>query len=140
MGGLHVKVDPTACQAIERVDYEHAWSIDHGQVGKLPSLQAEDGRVFSIGPDNVGRAAIAGLSGQRQTMTERQSRHVQTNIRLDPVSDQLIRGTAVLTLYRHDGPGRAVRHRCSSASMPGPCKMPGRPLAFAERRLPSLFS
>ncbi len=140
MSALHEAVDPAACQAIERLIYEHAWLIDHGQAGKLPDLYTEDGRVLGIGPDKVGRAAIAEWGGQRQGMTERRSRHVQTSIRLDPASDGMIRGTVVLTLYRHDGPGEGdpaplLVGEYADVYM----KCPDGQWRFAERRLSVLF-
>ena len=40
-------------------------------------------------------------------MNGRRSRHVQSNLRLVAISQDACRGTVVLTLFRHDGPGRA---------------------------------
>ena len=92
-------------QAIERLVHEHAWLIDHGQASQVADLFTEDGRLFGAGPDKVGRAAIAAWADQRQAMAERRSRHVQTNVRLGQAPGGTVRGTVVLTLYRHDGPG-----------------------------------
>ncbi len=100
-------VDPSTRQAIEDLVAEHAWLIDHGQAGRVAALFANDGRLLGIGPDRVGQAAIQAWAAEREAMTERRSRHVQTNLRLVPVSEMECRGTVVLTLYRHDGPGKA---------------------------------
>ena len=102
---MHAAIEPSTRQAIEALIYEHAWLIDHGQADRLPGLYTEDARVLGIGPDKVGQQAITEWAGQRAAMTERCSRHVQSNIRLEAVSPDLIRGTVVLTLYRHDGAG-----------------------------------
>ena len=98
-------IDPADHQAIERLVEEHAWLIDHGQAGRVANLFTEDGRLLGVGPDRVGRAAIAAWADQREAMTDRRSRHVQTGIRLGPAPGGAVRGTVVLTLYRHDGPG-----------------------------------
>ena len=100
-------LDPATARAIERLVHEHAWLIDHGQASRVVDLYTEDGRVLGIGPDKVGRAAIAAWADARQAMADRQSRHVQTNLRLVQASDSTVHGTVVLTLYRHDGPGPA---------------------------------
>lgn len=47
-------------------------------------------------------------ANDRAAMTERRSRHVQSNLRRVPVSPAECRGTVVLTLYRHDGPAPAT--------------------------------
>lgn len=97
-------IDPADHQAIERLVHEHAWLIDHGQAGRVADLFTEDGRLLGVGPDKVGRAAVAAWADQREAMTDRRSRHVQTNLRLGPAPGGTVRGTVVLTLYRHDGP------------------------------------
>ena len=100
-------VDPGTRQAIEQLVAEHAWLIDHGQAGRIAALYTDDARVLGIGPDKVGQPAIQAWAAERAAMTERRSRHVQSNLRLVSVSPEECRGTVVLTLYRHDGPGRA---------------------------------
>jgi hypothetical protein len=111
---------------LEHLVVEHAWLIDHGAADRLPELYTEDGRMFGVGPDKIGREAIAAWAKQRAAMTDRRSRHVQTNIRLERVADDVIHGTAILTLYRHDGAG---------AGSPSPDGT----WLFAERRLAVLF-
>jgi hypothetical protein len=140
MSVLDVAIDPATYEAIERLVQEHAWLIDHGEAGKLPDLFTGDGRLIGIGPERAGRAAIAEWAMQRQAMTDRRSRHVQTNIRLEPASEGVIHGTVVLTLHRHDGPGEGD---------PGPLlvgeyadvymRCPDGRWRFAERRLTVLF-
>ncbi len=98
-------VDPATHRAIEHLVQDHAWLIDHGQAGRVAALFTEDARLLGLGPDKVGRAAIAAWAEARQAMAERTSRHVQTNLRLVRAEDGTVQGTVLLTLYRHDGPG-----------------------------------
>ena len=73
-------------------------------------------------------------------MTERRSRHVQSNLRLVPVSAIECRGTVVLTLYRHDGPGKAEPAPLMVAEYDDVYrKGPDGTWRFAERRLSVLF-
>ena len=103
--------------AIEQLIQRHAWLIDHGEADKVGELFTEDGALYGGGPDKIGRAAIAEWGGQRTAMSERCSRHVQSNILIEPAGPDAARGWVVLTLYRHDGPGpgsattRAARTR-----------------------------
>ena len=73
----------------------------------MPELYTADARLTGIGPDKIGITAISQWAEQRAAMKERRSRHVQTNIVLEGLSPRLIRGTVVLTLFRHDGSGDA---------------------------------
>ena len=98
-------IDPEIRLAIEALVHEHAWLIDHGRAGAVADLFTETARLLGLGSDMLGRAAIEAWARKRQAMTERRSRHVQTNIRLRAIDDGRIGGTVCLTLYRHDGPG-----------------------------------
>ena len=91
--------------AIEALIHEFSWLIDHGEAQNLPGLFTEDARVLGVGPAKVGQQAIAEWGRERAAMTQRRSRHVQSNIRLKAVSESVVHGTVVLTLYRHDGEG-----------------------------------
>jgi hypothetical protein len=90
-------------RAVEQLIQRHAWLIDHGHADRVPELYTEDARLTGIGPDKIGRRAITQWADQRAAMKERRSRHVQTNIVLEELSPSLIRGTVILTLFRHDG-------------------------------------
>ena len=96
---------PGVRDAIAALVAEHSWMIDHGQADRVPELFTEDGRLFGGGPDLIGLDAIRAWSVRRAAMRERTSRHVCTNLRLTRVSDDEVRGTGILTLYRRDGPG-----------------------------------
>lgn len=98
-------VDSATRLAIERLIYDHAWLIDHGQADRVPELYTEAARMLGVGPDKVGRSAITAWAQERAAMTTRRSRHVQSNIRLEAVSPTVVNGTVILTLYRHDGDG-----------------------------------
>ena len=134
-------IDAETSHAIEQLVHEHAWLIDHGQAGAVPDLYTDDALLLGIGEEKAGRAAIAAWAEARQAMTERQSRHMQTNLRLARRGDGRIEGTVLLTLYRHDGPGPAA---------PAPllvgeyadvyAKGADDKWRFAERRLTTLFT
>ncbi len=133
-------VEPAIRHAIEVLVQEHAWLIDHGQARRVTDLFAEDGRLLGIGPDKVGRAAIADWAGQREDMQDRRSRHVQTNLRLERRPDGRVGGTVVLTLYRHDGPGAGSAAPLLVAEYQDIYQRgPDGVWRFAERRLSVLF-
>ena len=127
-------------QAIEQLVAEHAWLIDHGQADQIALLYTDDARVLGIGPDKIGQAAIQTWAAERAAMTERRSRHVQSNLRLAPVSGDECRGTVVLTLYRHDGPGKAAAVPLMIGEYEDAYRRgPDGTWRFAERRLSVLF-
>lgn len=126
--------------AIEQLIQRHAWLIDHGEADKVGELFAEDGALYGVGPDKVGRAAIAEWGRQRAAMSERRSRHVQSNILIEPVAPNVARGSVVLTLYRHDGPGQGSATPLLVAEYADRyAKGPRGSWLFAERRLAVLF-
>ena len=93
-------------EALEALVMDHAWLIDQGRADEIPRLYTEDGSLHGVGPDLVGRDAIAAWSVNRAAMRDRVSRHVCTNFRLVPVSDDEVHGTSILTVFRHDGAGQ----------------------------------
>ncbi len=133
-------VDPGTRQAIEQLVAEHAWLIDHGQADRVAALFTEDARLLGIGPDKIGQAAIRAWTAERAAMTGRRSRHVQSNLRLVAVSPNECRGTVVLTLYRHDGPGKADPAPLMVAEYDDTYRKGADDVwRFAERRLSVLF-
>ena len=133
-------IDPATRQAIEALVQEHAWLIDHGQARRVADLFAEDGQLLGIGADKLGRAAIADWAGQREDMQDRRSRHVQTNLRLEPLSSGRVGGTVVLTLYRHDGAGAGSAVPLLVGEYQDIYQQgPEGAWRFAERRLSTLF-
>lgn len=126
--------------AIEQLIQRHAWLIDHGEAGKVGELFAEDGALYGVGPDKIGRAAIAEWGRQRAAMSKRRSRHVQSNILVEPVAPNAARGWVVLTLYRHDGPGLGSAAPLLVAEYADRyVREPDGAWLFAERRLAALF-
>ncbi|MBS7700353.1 MULTISPECIES: nuclear transport factor 2 family protein [unclassified Chelatococcus] len=126
--------------AIEDLIQRHAWLIDHGESDRIGELFTQDATLYGVGPDKIGRAAIAAWGAERAAMRDRRSRHVQSNILLEPVAPDAARGCVVLTLYRHDGPGlgsAAPFLVCEYADRYR--KEPDGAWRFAERRLSVLF-
>ena len=126
--------------AIEQLIQRHAWLIDHGEADKVGALFADEGALYGIGPDKIGRMAIAEWGRQRAAMTERRSRHLQSNILIEPVAPDAARGWVVLTLYRHDGPGSGSATPLLIAEYADRyVREPDGSWLFAERRLTALF-
>lgn len=126
--------------AIEELIQRHAWLVDHGEADKVGALFAEDAALYGVGPDKIGRTAIAEWGRQRATMTERRSRHVQSNILIEPAGPDTARGWVVLTLYRHDGPGEGSAVPLLIAEYADRyAREPDGTWLFAERRLAVLF-
>ena len=132
-------VDVQTRVAIEDLVHRHAWLIDHGRAQEVAALFTQDARLLGIGPDKIGRPAIAAWADARQAMGERRSRHVQSNIVLDHAGAD-IHGTVVLTLYRHDGPGEGPAAPCLIGEYGDVYRRNGDGMwRFAERRLTTLF-
>ena len=126
--------------AIEQLIQRHAWLIDHGEADKVGELFAEEGALYGIGPDKVGRKAIAEWGRQRSAMTERRSRHLQSNILIEPLAADAARGWVALTLYRHDGPGQGSATPLLVAEYADRyTREPDGSWLFTERRLTVLF-
>ena len=96
---------PEVGLAFDALIHEHAWLFDHGQADRIVELYTDDASVLGIGPDKIGREAIAAWASERAAMTGRCSRHAQSNIRLVPAAAGQVGGTVLLTLYRFDGAG-----------------------------------
>ncbi|MBD3848319.1 ketosteroid isomerase-like protein [Bosea sp. OAE752] len=137
---MTLSLNPEDRAAIEDLIQRHAWLIDHGEADRIGALFTEDAGLYGVGPDKLGRAAIATWGAERAAMRERRSRHVQSNILIEPVSSDAAHGCVVLTLYRHDGPGPGAAAPfliCEYADRYR--KEPDGAWRFAERRLAVLF-
>lgn len=133
-------LDPQDRLAIEQLIQRHAWLIDHGKADRIGELFCEDAVLRGIGPDKHGRAAIAEWGRQRAALTERRSRHLQSNILIEPLSPETARGWVALTLYRHDGPGEGLAMPLLIAEYADHYRQaPDGAWLFAERRLSVLF-
>lgn len=127
--------------AIEALVVEHAWLIDHGKASLIAGLYTEDGRMTGLGPDLVGQEAIRDWAITREAMTHRMSRHICTNLRLAPRTPELIEGSVLLTVYRHDGPGTGEPTPFAIAEYEDLYQLGAdRRWRFAARHLRTLFS
>lgn len=98
--------DSTILQAqITALITEFAWRIDHLGGEGVEDLFTEDGTYSLFGFDISGRVAIKQLYGHRRAQGERTSRHIFTNLHLDPFDgSDVATGVCVLTLHAADGP------------------------------------
>lgn len=125
---------------IEQLIQRHAWLIDHGEADKIGELFTQGATLYGVGPDKIGRAAIAEWGRQRAAMTERRSRHLQSNILIESAGPDAARGWVVLTLYRHDGPGKGSATPLLIAEYADRyAREPNGSWLFAERRLAVVF-
>jgi ketosteroid isomerase-like protein len=133
-------IDVGSRAAIEHLINYHAWLIDHGEADRVADLFTAEAALYGVGPDKIGRDAIAEWGRQRAAMTQRRSRHVHANILLEADGDRAARGTVILTLYRHDGAGEGQASPLLIAEYTDRySKQPDGQWLFAERRLSVLF-
>jgi uncharacterized protein (TIGR02246 family) len=93
-------VDERDCQ---RLVHEYAWLVDSGAASGVADLFTEDGVwTGADGRGMDGRDEIRAGFARREGLARRQSRHVMTNVRVDPVGADHAVGTAYLINYRHD--------------------------------------
>lgn len=125
---------------IEALVTEFAWRVDHHEFASVPELFTEDGRFDSPQRSMHGRAALEEGLGSRVGSTL-QTRHVVSNLRLVPESEERVRGWVTFTVYRHDGdgigtPDPAAVGEYQDVYQRGP---DGR-WRFAERRVTQVFA
>lgn len=99
----HLVIDPAVRSEIEALIVEHSWMLDNHRSDGLGDLYTENGRLTGIGPDRIGREAIAAYGRDRAKMTKRSARHVNANIRLVKDGPKRVRSLCTITLFRHDG-------------------------------------
>jgi hypothetical protein len=95
----------TAYADILELNARFAWLIDHKGGEGVPELFAEDGSYGMGSATLTGREQIKWFYDMRKNRGERTSRHVFSPVALHEVSDTAARGTTILTLFAHDGPG-----------------------------------
>ena len=105
-GGL---VDAATRGAIETVLIEWAWLIDHGRAAEAAVLFTADAEQSIAGVVASGIAAISAGLQRRGAMVQRTSRHVVSNVRLEPAPDGEVAVSSILTLYRSDDAARPAR-------------------------------
>lgn len=90
---------------IDALHTEFAWLIDRGDSSRVADLFTEDGRYGrSTGEVSIGRDAIRSAYAARIAHGVRTSRHVFTNLRLQPLGPGRVHATSILTLYALDAP------------------------------------
>jgi len=87
----------------ERLVTAYCHYVDHGEAERVADLFSEDGRWVSPTVSMEGNDQIRRGFAQRQSNSERMSRHVCNNFRLDIQDGDHAQGCVYLTLYRHDG-------------------------------------
>ena len=133
-------IDSQVLHEIENLVYEHAWLVDGHQSDRLGELYAEDGRLYGIGPDLKGRAAIQAHGAVRAHMNKRTARHVCTNLRLASLDDGRIGGHLIITLFSYDGDGLGTADPCAVADAYDIYAKDGDGTwKFAERRVELIF-
>jgi len=110
-----VAIDIQTQAEIEALIHEHAWLLDNRGGEKLADLYLPEGRLYGLGPEKKGRAALAAYGEARTTIEGRTARHVCTNLRLSPADSGRIAGHHLITLYRHDGEGLGPAVACALA-------------------------
>lgn len=103
MADAPLVTDPKIRDEIMVLLTEHAWLIDHHKCETIADLYTEDGKMVGAGHDTVGRAALTEWGINRAKMKHRSARHVLSNLRLVSTGPKQMRGTVIITLYRHDG-------------------------------------
>ncbi len=133
-------LDAQVRHEIENLVYEHAWLLDSHDSARLADLYLEDGRLYGIGPEKKGVAALNAYGEGRAAMTDRTARHVCTNLRLAPLDDGRVKGHLMITLYRHDGDGLGPAEACAIADAHDIyARAPDGSWKIAERRLELIF-
>jgi len=90
--------------AIEELNAEFAYLIDHDQSERVADLFTIDGSYGrATGERSVGRDAIRRAYAARKTKGPRTARHIFTNLRLRFESSDRASGTCIMTLFAEDG-------------------------------------
>ena len=90
--------------AIEALNAEFAWLIDHDHSDQVAELFVADGQYTAPGKEVVGRDAISAAYRDRSARGIRTSRHIFTNLRLQQLANGRVGGTSIMLLFGEDGP------------------------------------
>ena len=114
MHNVRGNIDALTRSEIHDLIVEFTWKLDHAEPAGFADLFEAEGRFVT------GQGVIAGAAGlqdfaDKRTAMIRTSRSVLSNHRLVRLSDSLIEGTVLVTLYMRDGtdPGDPVAHSVS---------------------------
>lgn len=107
-------VDTPTRSEIHDLIVEFTWKLDHAEPAGFADLFEADGRFITGQGVIAGPARLQDFADTRTAMI-RTSRSVLSNHRLVRLSDTLIEGTVLVTLYMHDGTtlGEPVAHSVS---------------------------
>jgi uncharacterized protein (TIGR02246 family) len=90
--------------AIEELNAEFAYLIDHEQSERVADLFTVDGSYGrSTGERSIGRDAIRRAYASRNAKGPRTARHIFTNLRLRFDARDRATGTCIMTLFAEDG-------------------------------------
>ncbi|HVW48556.1 MAG TPA: nuclear transport factor 2 family protein [Solirubrobacterales bacterium] len=89
-------------RACERLIYEYARRVDFGEAAAIADLFAEDGRWEGTDLVLEGREKIRAWFTRRGELARRVSRHVCTNVAVEPISATEASSLAYMINYRHD--------------------------------------
>lgn len=104
---LEAVIEESERAAIERecerlvVAYTH--HVDFGEAGRVAELFTPDGVWESSDLRLEGQEQIRERFSRRQDSSKRVSRHVCSNLAVQPVNESQAEGVVYLTLYRDDG-------------------------------------
>lgn len=92
--------------AYERLCVAYTHYVDFGEAARIADLFTDDGVWESAEAKMDGREQIRRSFTARQQRSDRVSRHVCTNIAVEPDDAGHARGLCYFTLYRYDGDRR----------------------------------
>jgi 3-phenylpropionate/cinnamic acid dioxygenase small subunit len=84
---------------IEALVIEYAYVLDHQLWDEIPGLCTEDATLYIRGREIVGTAGLKAWADYRSMKKNRRTQHQMTLLRLEQVSDDLVKGTAALVLH-----------------------------------------
>src|SRR5882757_2562987 len=97
--------------AIQRLLTDFAWSADHGDGAAMSELFLPEAILIVGGQELKGRAQIADDCYRRALDPQRKTRHIWSNLRVDPQGDGTVAGTAIQLTYEQTGEDQPTRLR-----------------------------
>jgi 3-phenylpropionate/cinnamic acid dioxygenase small subunit len=86
--------------AIEELVTEYAWLLDHRRFDDVVSLCTDDAELRIRGQRIIGADGLQRwLDGRATSQSRRASQHQMSLLRLEPVDEDFVRGTAALVLH-----------------------------------------
>lgn len=94
--------------AIEELNSNFCFYLDHGQIDKLLDLFTENAYYSHGKRCSHGRAEIAGVFTRRTEAGPRTARHLYSGLQIEIISPQQARGTSVCMTFAYDGEAPVV--------------------------------